>query len=136
MSATSERSTPPQRSTRQRRALTALLGETDDFHSAQELHEILRGRGETMGMATVYRLLNAMADAGDLDVLNHSGEAIYRRCSTEHHHHLVCRQCGRTVEVAGPAVERWTQSIASDHGFSDVSHTLELFGLCPACQGS
>lgn len=82
MSATSERSTPPQRSTRQRRALTALLAETDDFHSAQELHELLRARGEAMGMATVYRLLNAMADAGDLDVLNHSGEAIYRRCST------------------------------------------------------
>ncbi|WP_307861895.1 Fur family transcriptional regulator [Nocardioides sp. SYSU D00065] len=134
MSATEQRSAAPQRSTRQRRALAALLNESDDFHSAQEIHEILRERGEAMGIATVYRTLSSMAEAGDVDVLNHSGEAIYRRCSTEHHHHLVCRQCGRTVEIAGPAVERWTQSVSREHGFTDVSHSLELFGLCPVCQ--
>lgn len=136
MSATDERSSAPQRTTRQRRALTALLRETDDFHSAQEIHELLKGRGEVMGIATVYRALSSMADAGDVDVLNHSGEAIYRRCSTDHHHHLVCRRCGRTVEIAGPAVERWTLSVALEHGFGDVSHSLELFGLCPTCQAA
>ena len=59
------------------------------------------------------------------------GEAIYRRCSDTHHHHLVCRACGATVEVEGPAVERWTDAIAAEHGFADVSHTLEIFGTCP-----
>jgi Fur family ferric uptake transcriptional regulator len=122
-----------QRSTRQRRAVAAQLEATDDFRSAQEIHEALRRDGEAVGLATVYRALQAMADAGEVDVLTHSGEAVYRRCSETHHHHLVCRDCGRTVEIKGPAVERWTTSIAEEHGYRDVSHALELFGICPDC---
>ena len=60
-----------------------------------------------------------------------TGEAVYRRCATaDHHHHLVCRRCGRTVEIEGPAVETWAQRVADAHGFSDLSHTAEIFGLC------
>jgi Fur family ferric uptake transcriptional regulator len=56
---------------------------------------------------------------------------VYRRCTSgAHHHHLVCRECGRTVEVEGPAVERWADAVAAQHGFRDVSHTLEIFGTC------
>lgn len=122
-----------QRSTRQRRAIAAQLAASDDFRSAQEIHEALRREGEAVGRATVYRALQAMADAGEVDVLTHSGEAVYRQCSQAHHHHLVCRECGRTVEITGPAVERWTSSIAEKHGYRDVSHALELFGVCPDC---
>ncbi len=61
------------------------------------------------------------------------GEAVYRRCSRSHHHHLVCRRCGRTVEVEGPAVERWAEKVADEHGYTDVSHQVEIFGTCPAC---
>lgn len=125
---------PAQRSTRQRRAVSAQLAASDDFRSAQEIHEALRREGEAVGLATVYRALQALADAGEVDVLNHAGEAVYRRCSETHHHHLVCRQCGATVEIEGPAVERWTTATAREHGYAEVSHTLELFGLCPACQ--
>ncbi len=122
-----------QRSTRQRRAVAAQLEASDDFRSAQEIHEALRRDGEAVGLATVYRALQAMADSGEVDVLTHSDEAVYRRCSETHHHHLVCRECGHTVEVEGPAVERWTSAIAAEHGYADVSHTLEIFGTCPAC---
>ncbi len=95
----------------------------DDFRSAQEIHELLAERGETVGLATVYRTLQRLAEAGEIDMLRtEDGEAIYRRCSDSHHHHLVCRGCGRTVEVEGPAVERWTRAIAEEHGFADVSH--------------
>jgi Fur family ferric uptake transcriptional regulator len=125
-----------QRSTRQRRAVAAQLEATDDFRSAQDIHEALRREGEAVGLATVYRALQAMADAGEVDVLTQAGEAVYRRCSETHHHHLVCRQCGKTIEVNGPAVERWTSSIAEKHGFSDVSHALELYGVCPDCHAS
>jgi Fur family ferric uptake transcriptional regulator len=123
------------RPTRQRRAVAACLGRFDDFRSAQEIHELLRGAGENVGLSTVYRTLQALADAGEVDVLRaEDGETRYRRCSGSHHHHLVCRRCGRTVEVEGPTVERWATSIASEHGFADVSHTLEIFGLCPTCR--
>jgi len=73
-----------------------------------------------------------------VDVLRtDDGEAAYRRCpTTEHHHHLVCRSCGRSVEVDGPEVEAWATSVAEQHGFTEVSHTVEVFGTCTACAGS
>jgi Fur family ferric uptake transcriptional regulator len=123
------------RPTRQRAAVEALLEDIDDFMSAQALHARLRAQGETVGLATVYRTLQAMATDGDVDMMRtDDGEAIYRRCSTGHHHHLVCRACGRTVEVEGAAVERWADKISADNGFSEVRHTLEIFGTCADCQ--
>lgn len=126
-----------QRNTRQRGAVASLLDEVEGFHSAQDLHAKLRERGERVGLTTVYRTLQAMAEAGDLDVMRMpGGDHLYRRCSTErHHHHLVCRSCGRTVEVLGPTVEAWTDKVGKQHGYTDVSHTLEIFGTCPECAG-
>jgi Fur family ferric uptake transcriptional regulator len=122
------------RNTRQRTAVSALLAETEGFHSAQELHAMLRDRGERVGLTTVYRTLQGLADAGEIDVMRPpGGEHLYRRCSQGHHHHLVCRSCGTTVEVEGPAVESWAEKVAARHGFADVSHTMEIFGTCPAC---
>jgi Fur family transcriptional regulator, ferric uptake regulator len=127
-------STEPLRPTRQRRAVVTCLERFDDFRSAQEIHALLREGGEQVGLATVYRTLQALADSGEVDLLrSEEGEALYRRCSASHHHHLVCRTCGRTVEVEGPAVERWADAVAREHGFRDVSHTLELFGTCREC---
>ena len=120
------------RPTRQRTAILTALAGTGDFRSAQEVHELVAAAG--IGLATVYRTLQLYAEHGAIDALRREdGEAIYRACSPAHHHHLVCRSCGSTVEVAGPAVEAWTSAIASEHGFGDVSHTLEIFGTCPDC---
>ncbi|MFE6864765.1 Fur family transcriptional regulator [Nocardia sp. NPDC057668] len=125
------------RSTRQRSAIAALLADIDEFRSAQELHDELRRRGEGIGLTTVYRTLQSLADAGMVDMLRtDSGESVYRQCSTGHHHHLVCRHCGSTVEVEGPTVEAWADSIAAEHGFTGISHTMEIFGTCPACSAS
>jgi Fur family transcriptional regulator, ferric uptake regulator len=125
---------PPVRQTRQRAAVKAALDGRDEFASAQQLHDELRRQGTSVGLTTVYRSLQALADAGEVDLLvNDDGETLYRRCSAEHHHHLVCRECGRTVEIAGPAVETWADAIATAHGFTDISHTLELFGRCTDC---
>lgn len=125
---------PGLRSTKQRAAVTRLLNEIDDFRSAQELHDQLRKQGEGIGLTTVYRTLQSLADAGEIDMLrSDSGEAVYRKCSDHHHHHLVCRRCGRTVEVADPPVEDWAERIALDHGFSDVHHTMEIVGTCADC---
>ena len=123
------------RNTRQRAAVNAVFDGLDGFHSAQEVHAKLRASGDTIGLSTVYRAVQALVDDGELDsIRTDNGEAIYRRCSTSHHHHLVCRACGRTVEVAGPTVERWADRVADEHGFADVSHTLEIFGTCADCR--
>lgn len=131
-------SAPAGRSTRQKRALAAVIDEAQEFRSAQELHEELRGRGEAVGLTTVYNQLRALADAGLVDtVRSPEGEVLYRRCGTSsHHHHLVCRVCGRTVEVAGTTVERWAAKVAAEAGFVDVAHTLEVIGTCPDCTRS
>ena len=121
--------------TRRRGEVAAALEAAGGFRSAQEVYADLRADGARIGLTTVYRALQALADAGEVDVLRtDSGESVYRRCATgAHHHHLVCRSCGRTVEVSGPAVERWAERVAAKHGFRDVSHTIAVFGVCGEC---
>jgi Fur family transcriptional regulator, ferric uptake regulator len=122
------------RPTRQRLAVAAVLNELDDFRSAQEIHDLLRHAGENVGLTTVYRTLAGLAEGGQVDVLRTpDGESAYRRCSAGHHHHLVCRTCGRTIEIEGPTVERWAQRMAAEHGFTNVQHTVEVFGTCAEC---
>ena len=126
------------RSTRQAAAVREALVRREGFTSAQDLHAELRGSGAAVGLTTVYRHLQALADAGAIDVLRSpDGEAVYRVCGTgRHHHHLVCRDCGRTVEIEGGAVERWTRQVAEAEGFIDVDHTVEIVGTCAACASS
>jgi Fur family ferric uptake transcriptional regulator len=122
------------RPSRQRSAVLALLDDQDGFRSAQDLHAGLRRQGDPVGLATVYRALQALVDDGDVDLLRGpDGEAAYRRCSPVHHHHLVCRSCGTTVEVADLPVQRWANRIAAEHGFADIQHQVEVFGTCAAC---
>lgn len=123
------------RRTRQRAAVEDLLAEAIDFRTAQQIHADLRESGADVGLTTVYRCLADMAQAGDIDVLlAEDGEARYRACSTGHHHHLVCRDCGFTVEVTAGPVERWARETADRHGFTEVNHTVEILGLCPDCR--
>lgn len=126
---------PQERSTRQKRALAAALEGSGGFRSAQDLFADLRARGENVGLTTVYNQLRVLSEAGEIDALRgDDGETRYRRCDTgHHHHHLVCRVCGRTVEVEGPEVERWAGQIAASNGFVDVSHTVEVIGTCGSC---
>lgn len=122
------------RSTKQRTAVAALLDDLEEFRTAQEVHDLLRRRGERIGLTTVYRTLQTLASGGKVDVLRTpEGETSYRRCSQGHHHHLVCRSCGRTVEFDLPVVERSATEVARANGFTDVRHTLEIFGTCAAC---
>lgn len=125
-----------QRVTRQRTAVGRVLAEIDDFRSAQQIHDALRAAGETVGLATVYRTVQSLADSGEVDVLRtDDGESLYRQCARrEHHHHLVCRSCGRTVEIDGPAVEAWASHVGEAHGFTAIEHTIEVFGTCSSCR--
>jgi Fur family ferric uptake transcriptional regulator len=131
---TREATGTPQRNTRQRAAVLAMLDSLTQFTSAQDIHARLRDDGSTVGLTTVYRTLQSLADAAQVDVIRtDDGEAMYRRCTAEHHHHLVCRRCGKTIEVDSPAVEAWAAEVAERHGFRDIGHTLEIYGTCPGC---
>jgi Fur family ferric uptake transcriptional regulator len=114
--------------------LIAVLERTGGFASAQELHQILRREGDGIGLTTVYRALQSLVDDKIVDLLRREdGEAIYRLCGDTHHHHLVCKSCGDTVEIEGGAIEKWAKTMAEEFGFRDVGHTAEIFGICSKC---
>jgi Fur family ferric uptake transcriptional regulator len=123
------------RNTWQREAVRGALGASGGFVSAQGLHSALHASGSPIGLATVYRALADLAVGGDADSLQSpDGESLYRACSTnEHHHHLICRYCGLTVEIEADAVETWAKSVAFKNGFTDAAHVVDVFGLCAAC---
>ena len=128
--------TPPvKRTTRQKTEVRVALRNEAGFVSAQSLHASLQASGSRIGLATVYRALNELAQSGDADTLQSaSGETLFRGCAaTSHHHHLVCRSCGVAVEVHSDVVEDWARSAAREHGFVDVGHVLDIYGLCGTC---
>ena len=124
-----------QRNTWQRERVREALSDARGFVSAQSLHATLRDENTGIGLATVYRTLAGLAAQGAADSLQSpEGEALYRACtSTGHHHHLICRNCGLTVEIAATEVEQWARQTASEHGFTDARHIVDIFGLCAAC---
>ncbi len=134
-------SPPAPRRTRQRAAILEALEASDDFRSAQGWHDHLRhlggdDAGAGIGLATVYRTLQSLAESGEVDAVRaDDGETLYRRCGSPdaHHHHLRCRVCGAAEEIEGPGVEAWADEIAARHGYSSIEHTVELTGICGAC---
>jgi Fur family ferric uptake transcriptional regulator len=122
------------RNTWQKDAVMHALSEVQGFVSAQQLFQILKQHGSPIGLATVYRTLTALVADGKADsLLSNEGENIYRDCSREHHHHLICNNCGVTVEIEAKEAETWAAKVASESGFSDVTHTIDIFGLCKKC---
>ena len=124
----------PKRNTWQREAVREALGESEAFVSAQALHTNLRAGGSSIGLATVYRALADLATEGEADSLQQEGESLYRACTPgTHHHHLICRNCGLTVEIEADAVEEWARRVAAEHGFTQPNHVVDVFGLCENC---
>ena len=122
------------RNTWQREAVREALGTREGFLSAQSLHSALRDGGSSIGLATVYRALADLAVEGEADSLQQEGESLYRACTPgTHHHHLICRNCGLTVEIEADAVEQWARQVASEHGFTQPNHVVDVFGLCAEC---
>jgi len=122
------------RNTWQREAVREALGTTEGFVSAQSLHAQMREAGSAVGLATVYRALADLAAEGEADSLQQEGESLFRACTPgSHHHHLICRRCGTTVEIAADPVERWAREVAAQHGFTQPNHVVDVFGYCAKC---
>lgn len=129
--------TPPsrRRKTRQLELVHCALHQESDFLSAAEVYAKLQATGAKIGLATVYRNLNTLAGDGVLETIKTpDGTALYRECeSLEHHHHLRCRNCGRTEDFVLDGLEDQLEKVAQRLGFSKVNHLLELDGLCSQC---
>lgn len=126
---------PARRNTPQKAAVKHALNEATGFVSAQQLHQTLKKHGSTIGLATVYRTLADLAQSGEADSLqSKDAEVLYRACTTTHHHHLICRECGLTLEIEAQKLEKWADEVAVEHGFAKPSHNIDIFGICKACQ--
>ena len=122
------------RNTWQREAVREALETSEGFVSAQALHSGLHATGTPIGLATVYRALADLASEGEADSLQQDGESIYRACTpNSHHHHLICRNCGLTVEIEADEVEAWAHKVAAQNGFTQANHVVDVFGLCGSC---
>ena len=124
------------RMTRQRAAVVETLRGLDKFASAKTIHDQLQDRGVSVGLTTVYRTLQSLADVDAVDVLHSpDGETLYRDClSHHHHHHLMCTECGRSEEIEGGPVEKWAEIIAARYGYELAGHEAEVYGVCRSCQ--
>jgi Fur family transcriptional regulator, ferric uptake regulator len=114
--------------------LEELSREPHDLN-AQDLYRRLRGGGRRIGLATVYRTLGSLAQHGVIDTLAHTpGETCYRFCSDGHHHHLVCSECHRVVELGDCGIEDWLTEAAAKENFVPTAHHVEVVGVCGACR--
>ncbi|MCX6429684.1 MAG: transcriptional repressor [Actinobacteria bacterium] len=114
--------------------ILSTLEHVGGFASAQEIHRIMTRDGKNIGLTTIYRGLQALVGEKVVDILRRDdGEAIYRMCGVAHHHHLVCKNCGRTVEIEGEVIEKWAAREAAANGFREVGHSAEIFGICSSC---
>ena len=110
------------------------LAEGGAFVTAQDLHARMKLSGSTVGVATVYRVLGRLAENGEADVyVDEDGQQQYRLCSSGHHHHLICRRCGATVEIQADAIEAWVRGVAEQNGYTQPSHVVDILGYCPRC---
>ena len=132
-----ERNQVTVRSTRQAKAVAEVLPTLPGFRSAPEIHAALRGAGERIGLATVYRQLRVLTGRGRVDTIRGvGGEMLYRhRRVSPPHYHLACRACGVSVEVDASEVRRWAERVAAQAGFTSVADTVQLSGLCPLHAG-
>lgn len=123
------------KNTKQRKAISDLLLSITKFSSAQEVHNLLVSRGEKIGLATVYRTLQALSETGLIDSLkSENGETLYKICSKNHHHHLVCTKCATTSEFNANEIESMMQKISKENNYEISGHVIEIFGLCRNCR--
>jgi Fur family ferric uptake transcriptional regulator len=125
------------RPTRQRLLVLETLAREPHDATAQEIYARLRRSGEPVGLATVYRTLALLSEHDVVDEFAHRpGETCYRVCGEGHHHHLVCARCHGIAELEGCELDEWLVKAAREHGFQPTAHTLEVVGLCAACQAA
>ncbi len=104
--------------------------------STDELYRLVRRKDAKIGFTTVYRTLKLLADCGlASEVAFHDGIARYEhRYNRRHHHHMVCTQCGRSVEFFSPEVDRLEGKIGRKYHYQPTRHTFQIYGICERCR--
>jgi Fur family transcriptional regulator, ferric uptake regulator len=125
------------RITQARRAITRVILEAEHALTPAQTYELARRYWPRVGLVTAYRTLELLAQFGLVRrIHSEDGCSGYARVSLGHRHDLVCRQCGRVVEFGGCDLAELLDRVQKETGFTVSTHTLELAGTCPRCQGT
>jgi Fur family transcriptional regulator, ferric uptake regulator len=120
--------------TRSQERILALLKDMNRAISAQDIYIELRSRDQNMGLATIYRSLEALKLEGAIQMRTiANGESLYSTMQ-EDKHHLTCLQCGASIPISQCPVHELENQLHQSYQFKIFYHTLEFFGLCTACQ--
>lgn len=121
--------------TRPRERIAAILRDEQRYLSAGEIHALLKRTHAKVSLSTVYRTLDLLQAKGEASArVDERGEATYVLCAPTHHHHAICRSCGKVEDLTCEALERIAGELRSHHGFELEDHTMEFFGKCAACR--
>ena len=118
--------------TRQRRIIVQHFLQLNSHVDAEELYEKTRNAGHDFGLATIYRTLNLLTEAGLAEQKSFTdGRSVFEvNVPDQHHDHLICLDCGHVLEFENQEIEDLQVRVASKHGFELKSHRLDLFGRC------
>ncbi len=122
-------------STQPRERICDILRSERRYLSAAEIHNLLKRARTKVSLSTVYRTLDLLHANGEASSrVDERGESTFVMCAPTHHHHAICRSCGKVEEVACEAMERFARELRSHHGFALDDHAMEFFGRCAACR--
>jgi len=125
--------------TPQRRVVLQTLLENQELHmSAEEVYGLAKEKDSEIGLATIYRTLDLLADLNIVHKLNFGdGRSRYELCNLpsehHHHHHLVCLNCNQILEVKEDLLQQLETLIEREHGFQIVDHRVQVYGYCSDC---
>lgn len=114
--------------------LELLQSSGKNHYKAEDIYNILRERGDDIGLATIYRVLSQFEAAGILIKHNFEGQAVYELDTGQHHDHLICLKCNSITEFYDAEIEKRQHKVAEEFGFNLVEHDMILYGLCKNCQ--
>jgi Fur family ferric uptake transcriptional regulator len=121
---------------RQREQVLDVFLKTEKHPTINDLYDLVRKKHPQIGLATIYRTMKVICDAG-LATETDFGGGIRRfehKYKHQHHDHLICLKCGRIIEVISPEIEKLQESLAKKHRFKAVKHRMEIFGICKTCK--
>jgi len=121
------------RLTAQRQAILNLINTSNRHWDAEEIGRALGDRGESVGIATVYRGLAALEDKGLIVSIQLADKKRYERADKAHHDHMVCTHCGSIEEFSQGRIESLQKEAARKKGFVMTGHQLIIFGRCAHC---
>jgi len=122
--------------TAQRDTILRTFLDTREHLSTDELHRLVKRKDPKIGYTTVYRTLKLLAECGlASEVAFHDGIARYEhQYNRRSHHHMVCTECGSSVEFFSSEIDELEQEIGRKYQYETTRHTFQIYGVCESCR--